>query len=107
MECVTSTTYNVLWNGERTDFFVPKRGIRQDDPISPYLFVLCMERLSHVICDSVTANNWRPIRVTRVGPSISHLMFADDLLLFGELQLSKQNVLWGALTLFVELPGKR
>jgi len=46
MNCVTSCTLNVLWNGEPTDFFTPSRGIRQGDLLSPYLFVICMERLT-------------------------------------------------------------
>ncbi|KAH9673337.1 reverse transcriptase domain-containing protein [Citrus sinensis] len=49
MECVTSARMSILWNGEATAEFVPGRGIRQGDPLSPYIFVLCIERLSHGI----------------------------------------------------------
>ena len=47
--CMSSTSMNILWNGEATSQFFPTRGIRQRDPISPYLFVICLERLSHLI----------------------------------------------------------
>ena len=49
MACITLVTMRVLWNGEATDEFFPSRGIRQGCPLSPYLFVLCIEHLSHGI----------------------------------------------------------
>jgi hypothetical protein len=84
MQSVTSVTTNVKWNGARSEYFRPQRGIRQGDPISPYLFVLCMDKLSHIILQAVEEGKWRGIQAGRTGPMISHLMFADDLLLFGE-----------------------
>ena len=53
MNCVTTSSLNILWNGETTEEFRPSRGIRQGHPISPYLFVICMEKLSHMINDLV------------------------------------------------------
>lgn len=43
MECVTSASFRLLWNGECTDVINQSRGLRQGDPISLYIFVLCME----------------------------------------------------------------
>ena len=45
MECITTAMINVLWNGELMKDFVPSRGVGQGDPISLYIFVLCIERL--------------------------------------------------------------
>lgn len=53
MQCVTTVNTNVLWNGRRSDCFAPQRGIRQGDPMSPYLFVLCMDKLTHLIEEEV------------------------------------------------------
>lgn len=84
MDCVSSVTMRVLWNDEPTNSFRMQRGIRQGCPLSPYLFVLCLERFSHCILDSVNSRRWNPIRVGVHGPPVSHLMFADDILLFAE-----------------------
>ena len=53
MECITSTSLNAIWNGCKTEFFKPSRGVRQGDPLSPYIFVLCMDRFSRRICEAV------------------------------------------------------
>ncbi|XP_050238477.2 uncharacterized protein LOC126687968 [Mercurialis annua] len=84
MHCVSSSHMNLLWNGSISEEFKPSRGIRQGDPLSPYLFVLCMERLSHRICSAVHNGDWAPIKLNRTGPNLSHLFFADDLILFGQ-----------------------
>lgn len=47
MNCTLQVSLSILWNGTKLDSFQPCREIRQGDPLSPYLFVLCMEVLSH------------------------------------------------------------
>ena len=84
MECITTATMQLLWNGEITESFTPSRGIRQGDPISPYIFVLCIERLSHGVNDTVKRGYWKPIKLSRAGTSLSHLFFANDLILLAE-----------------------
>ena len=74
----------LLWNEELTESFTPSRGIRQGDPIYPYIFVLCIERLSHGINDAVKRGHWNPIKLSRGGTLLSHLFFADDLILLAE-----------------------
>ncbi|KAK4252645.1 hypothetical protein QN277_014390 [Acacia crassicarpa] len=107
LDCVSSASYNVLWNGEKTEYFKPGRGIRQGDPISPYLFVLCIDRLSHLICDMVNEGKWVPIKTSRGGPNISHLMFADDLLLFGVASTEQASCMMECLNNFCEASGER
>ena len=46
MNMISSTRFHILWNGMPLLEVVPSRGVRQGDPLSPYLFILCLERLS-------------------------------------------------------------
>ena len=84
MSCISSVQFKVIVNGEATDSFRPMSGIRQGDPLSPYLFVLCMEKLSHLINQKLVEGSWKPVKTSRNGPVISHLFFTDDLILFGQ-----------------------
>lgn len=62
MQCITTVKTNVLWNGRRSEYFEPERGIRQRDSMSPYIFVLCMDNLTHLIEEEVDGKKWVPIR---------------------------------------------
>lgn len=78
MQCVADPSMSLLWNGEKTESFKPLRGLRQGDPLSPYLFVLCMERLCHLIDYEIATKAWKPISLSQGGPKLSHICFADD-----------------------------
>ena len=84
LECVSTSSFSILVNGGQLENFKPSRGIRQGDPLSPYLFILCMEYLSLKILEACDNNSWKAIKASRTGPSFSHLFFADDLLLCTE-----------------------
>jgi hypothetical protein len=82
MRCVSTLSFQVKVNGERLETFKPSRGIRQGDPISPYLFLLCGEGLSSLL--KYYDGGWidRGILLSPKSPWISHLLFADDCLVF-------------------------
>ncbi|KAG6401482.1 hypothetical protein SASPL_138339 [Salvia splendens] len=107
MECVSTATMQVIWNGSPTSVFKPERGIRQGDPLSPYLFVLGMEKLSHSINKSVQDGDWDPIRLARHGSSISHLFFADDLVLFCKVDMKNTRTLKSILDKFSHHSGHK
>ncbi|KAG8366403.1 hypothetical protein BUALT_Bualt17G0076000 [Buddleja alternifolia] len=71
----------VLWNGVPLQEFSMECGLRQGDPLFPYLFVLCMERLAYCIEEAVANKLWDPIPACKRGPFFSHMFFADDLIL--------------------------
>lgn len=103
MHSVTSKKTNVKWNGDRRKLFRPQRGIRQGDPISPYLFVMCIDKLSHLIGDAVAKGTWKALKVERNGPDASHLIFTDDLFLFGEATKNQMTSVTGILITFCEI----
>jgi hypothetical protein len=81
MACVGSVKYQVRFNSEETKMFVPSRGLRQGDPLSPYLFLLCAKGLSGLLLHEEEVGGIDGVRVCRNAPSFSHLLFADDSLI--------------------------
>ncbi|KAL8133670.1 hypothetical protein AgCh_008927 [Apium graveolens] len=82
MECVTSVKYKITHSGIEFGAIVPSRGIRQGDPLSSYLFLVCMEGLTALIRDNERRGCLTGIKVARRAPMLSHLFFADDSFIF-------------------------
>ena len=81
MNMISSTRFHIMWNGFPLSEVIPSRGIRQGDPLSPYLFILCLERLSIKLTEAVRNKKIHPLHF-RTGVHLSHLFFADDIFLF-------------------------
>ena len=82
MICISTVSYSIIINVEAHDSIVPSRGLRQEDPLSSYLFLLCTEALSALIEEANNNNALTNISVCRGNPKVTHLFFADDSLLF-------------------------
>lgn len=105
--CITSVNMQILWEGSATREFLPSRGIRQGDPLSPYLFVICMEKLAHIIQEEVSRGDWKPIRLCKDGPPLSHLFFADDLILLSEASMDQVEVIQRCMNRFCHASGQK
>ncbi|KAL0411141.1 UNVERIFIED_CONTAM: putative mitochondrial protein [Sesamum latifolium] len=76
--CVSSVSYSFILSGRKFGHIIPQRGLRQGDPLSPYLFLLCTEAFSSLIHRAKTSGRLKGVNISRHAPSISHLLFADD-----------------------------
>ncbi|KAK2414453.1 hypothetical protein QL285_037042 [Trifolium repens] len=97
MLCVSSVNYSVLVNFEKVGPIVPGRGLRQGDPLSPYLFILVTEGLTALIRNAVARGDIHGIQICRGAPPVSHLVFADDCFLFCRSSITETSTLMAIL----------
>lgn len=69
--------------------------------------MLCLERLCHLIEESVLEKKWKAIRLSRLGPPLSYICFADDLIFFTEALVAQVRVIRGILERFCEASGQK
>ena len=107
LKCVTSISYSFKINGKPRESVIPSRGIRQGDPLSPYLFLLCADGLSALIKKAVDYGQMGGVVVCRNGPKPSHLFFADDSLIFCIASLKECNALQRVLLFYKSASGQQ
>jgi hypothetical protein len=104
-ECITSPKFFVCINSTLVGYFEGKKGLRQGDPISPYLFVFAMEVFSRIIEKHTSIHSGFRFHPKCEGLRLTHLCFADDLLVFSEASMSSISVIKAALLEFENLSG--
>lgn len=82
IRCCSTVSYSFLLNDSTHGLVLPSRGIRQGDPLSPYLFILCSEVLSGLCLQAQHSGHLTGVRAARRSPRINHLLFADDTMFF-------------------------
>ena len=104
MNYVSTTSTVILFNGNKLDSFHPSRGIR---PISPYLFLLCMEFLGAHISALCEEKRWDKIMASKNGPSFSYVFYVDDLMLFAKANLKNCDAIMEVLDKFCNMAGQK
>ena len=106
MTCISSTSYSISYNGSLHGFFKGNRGLRQGDPISPYLFVICLEYLSRNL-GGLKENPDFNFHTKCGSLKTTHLAFADDLVLLSRGDVTSVALLINILNHFGDCSGLR
>ncbi|XP_074313520.1 uncharacterized protein LOC141648697 [Silene latifolia] len=107
MECIKTTSFSVLVNGTPGDVFRPTRGIRQGDPLSPYIFIMCAELLARSLKNNSDMSS-TDIGI-RIGPGmgkIPFLTFADDTIIFAKATKQSCKTIKSILDKFCTISGQ-
>lgn len=103
--CTTMASYSVLINGEPHGEITPIKGLRQGDPLSPCLFLVCTEGLHSLISKAANNGDIKGVSICRNGPKITHILFADDTLIFCRVKESECQSLLDILVIYEQASG--
>ena len=106
LACVSSVSFEVLVNGGKSDQFKPSRGLRQGDPLSAYLFIIGQEVLSRMLEKEFTLKNIDGVKASASAPPITHVMYADDIILFSKATRNNAEAIVKCIQKYCEWSGQ-
>ncbi|XP_059064794.1 uncharacterized protein LOC131856862 [Cryptomeria japonica] len=97
--CISMARFSIILNGSPCGFFASSRGLRQGDPLLPFLFIILVEAFSRAISFARESGLWKGISIPHMPTSHTHCLFADDTLLFGKATMGEAQTrlsrFWG------------
>ncbi|KAH9685373.1 reverse transcriptase domain-containing protein [Citrus sinensis] len=105
MSCITTTCFSVLINGNPVGLIKPEKGLRQGCPLSPYLFILCAEAFSNLLHQAERERKIRGLKFAQ-DITITHLLFADDSLVFSKASIADCKYLKGIFYCYAKASGQ-
>ncbi|XP_072088190.1 uncharacterized protein [Arachis hypogaea] len=107
MACVKSTHYRFKINGELSKKIIPQRGLRQGDPLSPYLFIIAAEVLTILMNEAQDKKLISGFKIASTAPTLTHLLFADDCIILAEACEEEIFQIISILNKYTEASGQR
>lgn len=106
--CIFSVQYAVTVNGRLSEYFQPGRGLRQGDPLSPYLFFICTEGFSTILKLAKRDGLIKGARVCSGGSRVTHLLFfVDDSIIFGDTNEDGFRLVKGFIEAYEKASGQK
>lgn len=102
---ISTPSMSILLNGTPTNTFKPSRGLRQGDPLSPFLFNLAMDGLGKLINARVSRGEFKGLRLWGDDLTITHQQFVDDVMMYSQANLEEAKKLGEILTKFTKASG--
>ncbi|XP_025635881.1 uncharacterized protein [Arachis hypogaea] len=106
-KCVRSASYKFKVNGELSQKVIPQRGLGQEDPLSPYLFIIAVEVFTIHMNEAHTNGVISGFKVTPTAPTVTHLLFADDCIILVEAKEEEIYQIILILNEYIEASGQR